>query len=373
MLVSFDGFRWDYAERVDTPALDRLAAAGVRAERLIPVFPSKTFPGHYSIVTGLYPGHHGIISNNMRDPRWPEVFGLGRRDEVQNGRWWGGEPIWLTAENAGMRSAVYFWPGSEAPVQGVQATWWYPYDGAVAFDDRVDQALEWLALPASERPGFVALYFDEPNEAGHAAGPFAPETDEAVRRVDTILGRLLDGLEGQGTAANVIVVSDHGMAQNDPERVIYLEDYVELQADELFEFGAMVQIFPGEDREELIHENLVGAHPHMRVWRRDEIPERLGTFDSPRLPPIVGSPDAGWEVLPRRGGPPRVVPGDHGQDPSHPSVQGIFYAAGPDLREGVTIPAIEQVDIYNLMARLLRLDPAPNDGDASRVLGLLRR
>ena len=152
ILISMDGFRSDYIERVETPHLDRVIAGGVRAEGLIPPFPSKTFPGHYTLVTGLYPGHHGIISNNMRDPGWPEEFGLNRRREVENGRWWGGEPIWVAAQRQGLRSAVYFWPGSEAAVQGVRPTHWYKFDASVPFEARVDQVLEWIDLPANERP-----------------------------------------------------------------------------------------------------------------------------------------------------------------------------------------------------------------------------
>lgn len=371
VLVSFDGFRWDYHLDADTPSLDRVAAAGIRAERLIPVFPSKTFPAHYSIVTGLHPGHHGIVSNNMRDPRWPESFSLGDRQQVQDGRWWGGEPIWVSAARQGIGTAVYFWPGSEAPVQGVQPDIWFPYDGSVSFEERVAATLEWLARPASDRPGLVALYFEEPNEAGHRYGPGAPETRQAVERVDGVLGDLLDGLDDLGLEANVLVVSDHGMARNDPSRVIVLDDLVELRSGELFESGAFLQIFPRDGREETIQEALAGSHPHLRVWRPDEIPGRFGLAGQRRLPPILGTPDAGWEVLPRDRA-DGLIPGNHGQDPLHPDMHGIFHAAGPDLVAGVTLPALEQVDLYNLMAALLAIEPAPNDGDPARIRGLLR-
>lgn len=371
VLVSFDGFRWDYPQHAPTPGLDRLAAAGIAAEHLVPVFPSKTFPAHYSIVTGLYPGHHGILSNNMRDPRWPEPFGLGSRDQVQDARWWGGEPIWVTAQRQGLSAAVYFWPGSEAPVGGMYADRWFPYEESVPYEERVDRVVGWLAAEA-QRPNLVALYFDEPNTTGHGTGPLSATTLEAVRRVDTMLVRLLDGLAAAGVAANVIVVSDHGMARNAESRVIYLEDYVKLAPNEVFEFGAMLQLYPLPGRERQVYEALAGAHPNLRVWRRDGIPARLHTAGSPRLAPIVGSPDAGWEVVPSRGpGPP--IAGDHGQDPLHPDMHGIFRAAGPDLRAGVVLPAIEQVDLYELMARLLRIEPAPNDGDPARIAGLLAR
>lgn len=371
VVVSFDGFRWDYPEHTDTPALDRLARDGVRAERLIPVFPSKTFPAHYSLATGLYPGHHGIVSNNMRDPRWPEPFGLGDREQVQSERWWGGEPIWATARRGGLGSAVYFWPGSEAPVDGVRPERWFPYDESVPFEARVRQALEWLSMPSGQAPSLVMLYFDQPNSAGHGYGPLAKETLEQVRRVDGVLGQLLEGLASRQIQANVIVVSDHGMAANDASRLIFLDDFVDLEPDELFEFGALVQIYPGPGRRDAIERALHAAHPHLRVWRREQIPARLHTAESPRLAPIVVSPDSGWEIVPDRSF-DEPIPGDHGQDPLHPDMHGIFYAAGPDLVQGVVLPAIEQVDVYPFMTRLLGLEPAANDGDAARTAGLVR-
>lgn len=379
VIVSFDGFRWDYPERIETPALDRLAARGVRAERLVPVFPSKTFPGHYSVVTGLYPGHHGIISNNMRDPRWPEVFGLGNRAEVENPRWWGGEPIWVTASKAGIRTAVYFWPGSEAPVQGTQPDIWFPFDGSVSYEQRVDAALGWLALPPQERPGLIALYFNEPNESGHRHGPDAPETAAAVQRADRTLGRLLDGIEALGIDVNVMVSSDHGMAQNDPERVILLDAISDVTRDEIFELGAIAQIFPvgHEGREQELFEQLAGAHPNLAVYRRP-FPEHLHLYDNPRVAPIIAVPDAGWEAWTREAvatdwGGRGLIPGNHGQEPHHPDLHGIFYAAGPAFAEAERLGAIEQVDLYGLMCRALGTEPAPNDGDPERVAAALRQ
>lgn len=377
VLISMDGFRWDYTDRVETPNFDALAARGVRADSLIPPFPSKTFPSHYTLVTGLYTGHHGLISNNMRDPRWPEVFGLGRREEVRNPRWWGGEPIWVTVQKQGLRSGVYFWPGSEAPVAGESPTYWYPYDDTVAYEDRVDQALEWLDLPDAERPSLVALYFDEPNSVGHQYGPESEQAFAAVRRVDTILGRLFDGLEQRRrlVSTNIVVVSDHGMVQNDPQRVIVLDDHVDLLPGEVFEQGAVLQIFPQEGRVEQVYSALYDADPHLTVYRRGEIPERLHLYDNPRVPPILGIPDPGWEVLERRvterpGW--AVVQGDHGQDPYYRDMQGIFFAAGPAFAVGERVASIESVDVYGLLAAALGVAATANDGDLSRTVGVLR-
>ncbi len=248
------------------------------------------------------------------------------------------------------------------------------YDADVPWDARVEAALEWLTRPPAERASFAALYFEEPNDAGHAHGPDAPETVEAVRRADAILGRLLDGLVARGVDANVIVVSDHGMAANDVSRLIVLDDFVTLLPDELFEFGAVGQIFPRPGREDEIVDALDGAHPELAVYRRGERPEHLHLFDNPRVAPVLLVPSAGWEVVPRAvfdGGEPRVIAGDHGFDPAHPDMHGIFYAAGPGIARGVELGAIEQVDIYALMCRLLGIEPAPNDGVWERVAGAL--
>ena len=376
LLISMDGFRWDHPELADTPNLDRLIRNGVRAEGLIPVFPSKTFPAHYSVVTGLHPGKHGVISNNMRDPRWPDViFGQTAREEVQKARWWGGEPIWVTAHEQGLQTAVYFWPGSEAPIQGVLPDTWFPYHGSVPWDTRIATTLEWLDRAQPERPEFIALYFEEPNRAGHRYGPEAAETIAAVTAVDAALGQLLDGLETRGLmqSTNIVVVSDHGMALNDPERVVFLDDYVQLSREELFEAGALLQIFPSEGRDQEIYDALVDAHPRLRVFRPWDAPSEFFLENNARLAPIMGSPDPGWEVLPRAVAEGRgVIPGDHGQDPSYPDMHGIFVASGPAFREGVTIDCYRSVDIYNVLAAALGLDPAVNDGDPDRAAEVLR-
>jgi len=377
VLISMDGFRWAFPDRVETPAFDRLAAQGVRAEALIPPFPSKTFPSHYTLVTGLYPGHHGIISNNMRDPRWPEPFGLGRREQVENPRWWGGEPIWVTAHRHGLRTVVYFWPGSETEIEGVRPDVWFRYDGSVSFEQRVDQALQWLAQPEDQRPDLVALYFGEPNESAHQYGPESAEAAAAVRRVDAMLGRLLDGLDEAGrlTSTNIIVVSDHGMAANDPGRIIVLDDLVDLYPDEVFEQGALLQIFPREGREEQVYEALHGAHPRLSVFRRGETPEWMHLYDNSRLPPILGTPDPGWEVVTReRLDDPdwHLIAGDHGQDPRNPDMQGVFFATGPAFASGARVTKMEGVDVYQLLAAALEVEPVPNDGDPTRVRGILR-
>ena len=378
ILISLDGFRWDYLEWEEASNLRRLAASGVRAEGLIPVFPSKTFPCHYSIATGLYPGKHGIVSNNMYDAGIGGEFHLGDRDAVEDTRWWGGEPIWVTAEKQGVKAAAMFWPGTESEIAGYRPSFWHRYDKGFAFEDRVAQVLAWLDLPASERPRMITLYFEHPNDVSHRYGPEAPETRAAVREVDGHVADLVAGLAARGleAAVDLIVTADHGMAEVGIERVVVIDDYVEFQDGELFEQGAYVQIFPNPGRLETIYEALAGAHPDLAIYRRDETPEHLHLRGSPRVAPLIGIPSNGWEVATRarfERFQRRMLKGDHGQDPRHPDMHALFFATGPSFKSGVRIGRFESVEIYNLMTELLGLEPAPNDGDPEFWAAAIRR
>jgi len=376
ILVSLDGFRWDYLDLVETPNLNRLADEGVRAKGLIPVYPSKTFPSHYSIVTGLQPGHHGIISNNMYDVELDAEFHLHDRTAVQDPRWWRGEPIWVTAEKQGMTAATLFWPGSETAIGDVRPTHWQPYDETMPFAARVDKVLGWLDLPEAEGPRLITLYFEYPNDISHGFGPEAPETFASIREVDARIGDLVAGIEKRKMSrwVNLVIVSDHGMAEVGPERVVLLDDYVVLEEGEVFEEGAILQIYPHEGRLDLIYEALLGANPHLAIYKREEIPERYHLRKNPRTPPILGVPDVGWEVATQgavQGHRFTTLRGDHGQDPADPRMHGLFIAQGPAFRSGLVIDRFENVEIYNLMAAVLELDPAPNDGDPAALRAIL--
>jgi len=369
ILVSLDGWRWDYLDRARTPRLHALAAAGVRSEGLIPAFPSKTFPNHYTIVTGLYPDHHGIVSNNMIDPAIGERFTMSAPTE-KDPRWWGGEPLWVTVEKQGQHAAAMFWPGTDVEIAGVRPSYWKLYDGNVSNRERVQQVLDWLRLPESERPSFVTLYFSDTDGAGHDAGPESQEVLDAARVLDREIGVLVDGVNRLRMASRVhyVLVSDHGMSQLSAGRRIVLDDYLDLQTVDVIDTSPVLGLWPkAGTSEDDIYRALKDKHPSLTVYRRSEIPAELHYGTNPRVPPIIGIAADGWTVATRsqvtqweQSG--RMSGGNHGYDPRSRSMQGLFIVSGQQFRRGLTIPPIENIHLYEMMAKVLGLSPAPNDG-----------
>ena len=371
ILVSLDGFRWDYLEKYKPPTLLALAAQGILADGLIPQFPSKTFPNHYSIVTGLRLANHGIISNNMAAPGIPGRFGLRNRDVLADPRWWGGEPIWNTAERQGLKASTMFWPGSEAPINGRHATYWMPFDDEMPNAARVAKTLEWLALPDDQRPSFLTIYFSDVDSAGHSAGPDSQEVREAVARVDTALAQLLKGVRDGAVADRVhfVIVSDHGMAQLSPQRMILLDSLIDVDTVEIIDWSPLVGLAAKDGNVDRVYAALKDKHPALSVYRSADLPAKYGLAGHPRLPPVVGIADEGWHVTSTRDmdrwsvGNGHAPGGNHGYDPQLRSMHGLFIAAGPRLRPGMRVPAFENIHIYEFMCALLGIRPAKNDGD----------
>lgn len=370
ILVSLDGFRWDYLEKYqsETPCLRQLAADGVRAEHLISCFPSSTFPNHYSIVTGLRPEHHGIIYNSFYDPALDAAFNYHTHECVIDGRWWGGEPVWATAGKQGVCSACMFWPGSEAEIAGARPTYYQAFDGSVTCAQRVDGLLQWLSLPAGQRPTLCTLYLDVVDHAGHDYGPDAPETSTAVRDVDTAMERLGAGLAARGLreTTNLVIVSDHGMASVPDGHVLFLDDFVDLTAVKVEFLGVQAGLRPLAGSPRALKARILPALPaHTHLYLREEMPERLHFRDNPRIPPLVILADEGWEIATRASFEKRTKPGrgDHGYDPALPNMGATFIANGPAFRHGAVLPPFENIHIYNLLCAVLGLKPAPNDGD----------
>ena len=380
ILISLDGFRYDYLDKYNPQVLKKLAKNGVRAKWLIPSFPSKTFPNHYTIATGLYPEHHGIVENNIYD--FGTVFTLDKRAEVQNPRWWLGEPIWVTAEKQGQIAASYFFPGTEATIQGVRPTLFREYNGKVPNALRVDTILSWLDLPTEKRPTILTLYFSDVDDAGHEFSPDAEETRYAVLNVDENIGRLVDGLKQRKIfgKVNLIIVSDHGMATVNRNNSIFLDDIFDFEkTDKILWTGEIVQIFPKAGEAESIIQNLQTTIKYAMCWRKSEIPARFHYQASPRIAPVVCSADEGWVLTNHRRFEEwrekdelKGLRGAHGYDNALESMRATFIAHGAAFKKGLAVEPFENVEIYNLMTKILGLKPATNDGNFENVKGMLR-
>lgn len=379
VMVSFDGFRHDYPDRWALPALARMERDGMRARVLVPTFPSKTFPNHYAIVTGMYAGRHGLVGNEMWDPARRQRYQTARAELTGDSSWYGGEPIWVTAERQGVKAASFFWPVSNAAVGGVRPTYWKPYDSTVRDSVRVDTMLAWLRLPPAQRPHLVLGYFSDVDDAAHRFGPEAPEARAAAETVDRMLARLRDGIARLPIrdSVTVIVVSDHGLTATDS--TAFLDEYAALDDTTAAVTAATyAQLFFGGDaaKTERAWASLQRL-PHAHVWRNADIPERYHLRGNPRAGDVFVLMDPGWTIdRTGRGRPADARParGNHGYDPMLPDMQGIFFAAGYGVRPGSSLGQIENVNVYPFIAHLLGLRPAAGiDGRLHATEGVLRR
>lgn len=372
VIVSLDAFRWDYDSIYGTPVLDDIARMGVMAERLIPSFPTKTFPNHYSIATGLYPDHHGLVNNSFYAPDLDMVYRMGDRTMVSNGAFYGGEPMWVTALRQGMKSASFYWVGSEAPIQGMQPDYWKPFDDEVSFGDRIDTVLKWMSLPPNRRPHLITLYFEEPDAVSHSYGPVSVETGAVVRSLDSLVGVLRTGLAQLPHARNInlIVLSDHGMTEVDQERYNYILDTLpQAMVKRIYGGSPVWAVEPAEGKADSVI-YLLNIQKGMKAYLRGELPPHLNYGTHPRIPEIVLIADPGWTAGLRPDA--RYSRGDHGYDWKCSDMHSIFYAEGPAFRKGFVADTLFNVDIYNIVTGILELTPAPNDGSKERILPLFR-
>jgi predicted AlkP superfamily pyrophosphatase or phosphodiesterase len=374
VLVSIDGFRWDYMDRYPTPNLDRIASKGSKAERLLPVFPTLTFPNHYSIATGLYPAHHGLVANDFPDPERHKWYSLKNRDTVEDPGFYGGEPIWVTAETQGMVSASFFWVGTEAAVSGVSPTHWRSYDKNISGQERVEQVLSWMAERQESRPHLYTLYFEDVDDYSHWKGPESKENIEAIKHVDAYIGQLLDGIEElrYSDQVNIIVVSDHGQGSylEDPQPFI-LGDYVNLEATSIIEGGSYLFLHLDQDdpeRASEIVETINGVWKHGRAYLPTSAPKSWYVDSNPRFPDVILMPEQGFAVLSSAQRSHKLIAGDHGWPPESPEMHGFFIASGPNIKAGVPLGPVNNIDVYPLMLSILGLEgPANIDGDASSL------
>ncbi len=369
VLISLDGFRYDYAQRYGATNLQALAARGASAPQgMIPSYPSVTFPNHLSIVTGLYPEHHGIVANSFYDPVRKQRYTIADND----GSWFRGIPLWVLAERQGMRAACFFWFGSEAEIDGGRPSYYLKFDEKIPDNKRIDQIVAWLQLPEDRRPHFITLYFGSVDHFGHEFGPESPQTAEAVRHVDESIGRLAKELTKLPLAIDLFVVSDHGMATVEGDW-INLDRYADLSD---FETSGSLLYPKREDAAEKAYQQLKGASDKFMVYRRSAFPPELHYDRNPRAgDPIVvaAGPYAIRAHAPRNSSDEKPPPkGNHGYDPrGMMAMRASFYAAGPDIRPGVTVAPFENVNIYPLIAKILGLRNGPVDGDLKVLESIL--
>ena len=373
VVLSMDGFRWDYDQKANTPTLDSLAAAGVKAEWMIPSFPTVTFPNHYTLATGLYPDHHGIILNHFYDPEQQRYYRMKDPVSRNDGTFYGGEPIWNTAQRQGLRAATLFWVGSEADVQGKRPDIWKPYEHKMPYTARIDTVLAWLQLPEAQRPQLVMWYVDEPDSDGHTFGPDSPEIVKTVEHLDSLLGVFMRGISRlpDYDKINVIVLSDHGMGNIDAERAVLLADYIDTTWITEAQGGTPVWVLQAADG---FHDSVAAALaevPHISWWPSKQVPEKLHFGTNPRTLDFVVAADSSWSVGYKNAR--KYHGGAHGYDNANSDMHTIFYAAGPAFRnDGFVNPPFANVSVYPLMCRILGIEPAPNDGNIDEVAGMLK-
>jgi predicted AlkP superfamily pyrophosphatase or phosphodiesterase len=373
LLVSMDGFRWDYSNIYKTPNINRLATDGVKAERLIPSFPTVTFPNHYTIATGLYPDHHGLIDNNFLAPDLGLTYRMSNRAMVENPAFYGGEPIWVTAERQGAKSASYFWVGSEAAVGGIHPSYWKTYDGSVTYEARIDSVIKWLSYPEAKRPELITLYFDEPDATSHKFGPVSPQTGKAVERLDSLIGVLRAKLESipYHKKINFILLSDHGMGAVSKEKYINLKDVVpERMIANVSGGNPVLLVNPSEGKQDSVLLLLEGVK-HLKAWAKSNIPARLHFGTNPRVPQIVVLADSSWSIG-NRPVSPSFRGGAHGYDNADSDMFAVFYAAGPAFKKNYKFHSLNNTDIYGMICRIMNLKPAPNDGNPEDYKSILR-
>lgn len=381
ILISLDGYRWDYTQRFQPPNLLRLIGEGVQAEGLIPCFPSKTYPNHYSIATGLTPEHHGLVDNSFFDPAHQAVYRMSDRKIVEDSSWYGGTPLWVNAEKAGMVAASFFFVASETAIQGIRPSHWHKYDGKVPNAQRVAQALDWLRLPAEQRPHLITLYFSDMDDVGHAYGP---KRDEKLREkllaLDTTLGTLFRGIKALNLPVYTFIVSDHGMAEVPVDHFLPIDPLLDEERYKVVDNGALAHVYLRDSIDvDAVFAQLKAQEKHFRVYRSTEFPFYEGNRNDPRLGELIlltefpyYFSDASRLAQMRRADNP--VRGEHGFDPAHQDLHGIFYAHGPGIKAGLSIPRFRNVHIYPLICQILGLSlpEAGIDGDPKVLAPILK-
>lgn len=373
IMVSLDGFRWDYTDSVASPSFDAIEEMGVKAESMQVSFPSKTFPNHYTLVTGLVPDHHGIVNNSFFAPKYNEVYSLGNRKAVENGKFYDGEPIWNTAEKQGMKAASYFWVGSEANIQDMHPSFWKKYDHHFDFYQRVDSVISWLSLEEKERPHLITWYVHEPDGVGHGFGPHSPQADSVIMELDNLLAYFMKKLENHPLAdkVNVIVTADHGMGNTSAKRTLNINSLLKEQwVEHVLGGNPIYNIQAKEGYKDSVRLALQDVQG-LTCYENPNLPEHLNYGTHPRCLDFTVVADSLWSIIKRK--PKMDYPngGTHGYDINNKDMNAIFYAYGPAFKKGYQQKMFKNVSVYPLICEILDLTPAKNDGNLEEVQGML--
>lgn len=372
VVLSMDAFRWDYPHKYNTPTLDSLANSGVTS-RFIPCFPSLTFPNHYSMATGLHPDRHGIVHNAFYDAELKKEYRIANREAVADPDFYAGEPIWVTAEQQGVRTASFFWVGSETKIKGIQPTDWKKFTSKIDFQSRADSVISWLQRPEESRPHLIMWYFEEPDAISHATTPDSKETRAMIEGLDALLGRFFESARQLAIFPQIdfILVGDHGMSTYYPERYVNLADYLPIDKFEHLASGPVINLYPKPEYVDSAYRVLKEV-PHLNVWRKGEIPARFDYGKNKRVGELVVLAEPGTIIHFSEKRNPKLGAA-HGYDPAFPEMHAIFYGTGPSFKQGFQQQPMLNVNLYPLIAELLGLDPAPNDGDPELIRKMLRK
>jgi alkaline phosphatase D len=359
IMVSIDGFRFDYAEKYNAANLLEIKRQGASAASLIPSFPSKTFPNHYSLVTGVYPGNHGIVGNSFYSRSRNETYRLADKSKVLDSTWYGGKPIWSLAEEQGIRTASFFWVGSESAIAGYKPSYWKAYDASVPNTDRTKQVIDWLKMPAETRPHLITLYFSLVDDAGHEFGPESSEVKKAVLEIDQVIGNMRRQLQSLNLPVYLIITADHGMAATN--RGVVLND-IDFE-DAVVDFSStMVMVYHTNP---VVLDRIKSAltkKKQLQIYTRAEMAEKFGFQNDDRVGDLIALAEPPVQIL---RSPRSVEGGTHGYDPIEiKDMHAIFMIEGPTIKKGFVLPSFENIHVYPLVAKILNLPvPATIDGD----------
>jgi predicted AlkP superfamily pyrophosphatase or phosphodiesterase len=376
ILISADGFRYDYAEKYRAENLLKLSRSGVKAKSMIPAFPSVTYPNHYTIATGLYPAHHGLVYNQFYDRSRKSTYNISDRKTVEDGTWYSGTPIWVLAEQQAMLTASYFFVGDEAAIQQTYATYRYHFNDTANINFRINKVVDWLILPEDIRPHLICFYISNVDHDGHMFGPDAPETEAAVQFVDKAIGSMVEKVNATGLPVNFIFLADHGMAAVDTLTRINIAAMIDTSRFIMRGGSTSLHMYANDTADiEPTYQLLKKKERFFNVYRREEIPakwhftkaddrfNRVGDiFITPQYPKVLSSYTN------------RISPGAHGFDPAFKKMHAAFYAWGPQIKTGKTIRSFENIHVYPLVCQLLGLTYTEQiDGDPKVLKKIIRK